>query len=158
MAVLRALVLASLTTLSLWACGSDENAGQTPAAVTPQVGCSKDPRVTPFASGLKAQSTSGRLVAEIINGFPSPPVRGSGDAGMNYWIVRLTMDGGPVQGDIVVLAEMPDHGHKSPKVPKAIPNPDGTYTVDPLFLFMGGVWEISFSVGLEKAMFSLCVE
>lgn len=122
------------------------------------VGCASDPRVKTFATGLQAASASGRLSAEIMNASPSPPQRGAGDAGINTWAMKVLLDGSPPQSDVTVKTLMPDHGHGSPKVPVVTPNGDGTYTVDNIFLFMGGVWEITFTVGTESATFTLCVE
>jgi hypothetical protein len=53
---------------------------------------------------------------------------------------------------------MPDHGHGSPRTPVLTDNGDGTFTLSDLFLFMGGVWQITFAAGTtEKATVSLCV-
>lgn len=131
--------------------------------------CATDPRVTPYAAGLQAKSTTGRLVVEIVDATPSPPVRGEGDAGMNVWKLKITLDGKPVSADAVTVSTyMPDHGHRSPLIPKVTSNGDGTFALTDLYLFMGGVWQITFNVlddaeagadaGSEIATFSLCVD
>lgn len=156
------LAALSLTGLFLACDSSDDNPA--PPAPTPSidaggVGCDSDPRVTPFATGIKAQSASGNLVVELLGADPSPPHRGAGDAGMNAWKVRITSGGQAPTETVTVTTLMPDHGHGSPKVPVLTPNGDGTSAVSDLFLFMGGVWEISFSTSPQEiAKFTFCVD
>ena len=148
-------------TAALLACSGDDasGGGATTGDAGRGVGCSQDPRVKTFAAGMQAKSSSGKLVVEIVNASPSPPQRGAGDAGINAWTVKVTADGQPATGPVEVKALMPDHGHSSPKAPVIAANPDGTFAVTNLFLFMGGVWEISFSTSpQETATFTLCVE
>lgn len=162
---LRPLLLLAATTLfAVPACTSHDDgadhSGHDASAPEGSVGCATDPRVTVFATGMQAKSASGKLVAEIVNATPSPPQRGSGDAGINAWTVKLTLDGAPPAAkDIQITTLMPDHGHGSPKTPVLTANPDGTYAVNDLFFFMAGVWEIIFSTnGQEPATFTICVQ
>lgn len=155
------LAALSLTGVFIACKDDDEPAAPTPA-VTPDggaVGCDNDSRVTPFATGIKATSASGNLVVELLSADPSPPQRGAGDAGMNAWKVRITTGGQTPTEAVTVTTLMPDHGHGSPKVPVLTPNGDGTFTLSDLFLFMGGVWEISFTESPQEiAKFSFCVD
>lgn len=153
------LLAASLATLGACTSHDDTHDGHD-SGTTAAVGCTTDPRVSVFAAGMQAKSASGRLVAEIVNATPSPPQRGSGDAGINAWTMKLTLDGKtPAVADIQIKTLMPDHGHGSPKVPVITANPDGTFTVSELFFFMAGVWEIIFSTnGQEPATFTICVQ
>lgn len=146
----------------LQACGDDtsgHDAHPTPADSGTAVGCSGDSRVTPFALGMQAKSASGKFVVELLNATPSPPQRGAGDAGVNTWTVKITLDGQPPPvSDVTVTSFMPDHGHGSPRSPLLTANGDGTFAVNDLFLFMAGVWEIRFAHPVEGlATFSLCI-
>lgn len=161
----RAATLFALAT-AVAACGDDghenhSSGSSTSSAGSSQAGCANDPRAMAFASGMQVKSASGRLVAEIVTATPSPPQRGAGEAGMNTWTTKLTLDGTkPADGSITVKTYMPEHGHGSPRVPEVTPNADGTYAVTGLYLFMAGLWEISFLAanGSEAAMFSICVQ
>ena len=157
--------------VALAACKGDDGppalAPNSAEASTGDHGCADDSRVTAFAAGLQAKSPSGRVVAEIVNATPSPPERGEGDAGMNTWTMKLTIDGQPPSADALAASTyMPDHGHRSPLIPKLAANGDGTYALTDLYLFMGGVWQISFAPAKDggapdlqdTATFSLCVE
>ncbi len=59
---------------------------------------------------------------------------------------------------------MPDMGHGTSIVPSMTANSDGTYTVQPLYLFMAGVWSITFTTvpasgpGDSAVFFFFCVE
>lgn len=153
------LTLPAIALVAACTGNADSSTTATPAP-SPMVGCMNDPRVTAFASGMAAQSASGTFTAEIVTAAPSPPERGPGDAGMNEWTMRLKINGAPATaGAVTVSTLMPDHGHGSPRVPVVTPNADGTSTVSNLYLFMAGVWEITFLAnGTEPAKFSICVE
>lgn len=143
-------------------CSSDDTRPNEPAAAdgsTTTIGCSADPRVQTFVPGMQAKSNSGRFVAEIASATPSPPQRGAGEAGINTWSLKLTLDGAVPTAPISVKTLMPDHGHGSPRAATVTARQDGTFAVENLFLFMAGVWEITFAAASgETAMFSLCVE
>jgi hypothetical protein len=59
---------------------------------------------------------------------------------------------------------MPDHGHGTAIRPVISPLPDaGNYKVTPLYLFMAGLWEVTFDVttasGAQDAVvFSFCIQ
>ena len=159
-----AFPLALVATVALSGCSSSEPDDHHPPPGNTgdggKLSCMTDPRVTQFAAGLKASSADGKFVVEIVNAEPSPPRRGAGEAGMNVWKVKLTRDGQPLAEMPTITTFMPDHGHGSPKSPVMQQNPDGTLTVNTLFFFMAGVWQITFSPtsAREPATFSLCVE
>lgn len=166
---LRVLTVLMMTAAGAAACSSSSSGdghdghGSTSGGSTGsnQVNCVNDPRVTTFASGMQAKSASGKFVAEIVNASPSPPQRGPGDAGINAWTMKFTLDGAaPPASAITVTTNMPDHGHGSPRIPEITENGDGTFSVNGLYLFMGGVWQITFAAadGAETAMLSICVQ
>jgi len=147
-----------LATIGIVGCSSNDHGDHHAEHDTSvSIGCSGDSRVAPFATGMQAKSVSGRLVAEIVSAAPSPPERGAGDAGINTWTMRLSLDGAPLQGAVSAKAFMPDHAHSSPKVPVVTANGDGTHTLSNLFLFMAGVWEITLTAGNESATITICV-
>lgn len=156
------LLLFACSACALTACSRDDEHGSGPAPSSEVVritSCAKDPRVTPFSAGVQAKSNSGRFLAEVVSASPSPPRRGAGEAGINTWTMRFTLDQAPVTEPVTAETLMPDHGHASPKTPTVTANADGTHTVGDLFLFMGGVWEITFATGAtERATLSICVE
>lgn len=160
---IRALLPIVLLTAAGCSSSSGAETSEPAGDAGPSIGCATDPRVKTFAANLKATSADGKFVIEILNAEPSPPRRGAGDAGMNVWKVKVTRDGQPVTEQPTVTTYMPDHAHGSPKVPVVVPNSDGTFTVNTLFFFMAGVWEIKFSPTAvveptTLAMFSLCVQ
>ena len=161
--MLRAHAVLLAASLSFVGCSDADPPAQQSGndASGPAVGCSQDSRVATFASGLSASGLAKRLTVTILNGDPSPPRRGPGEAGMNVWKVELKIDGQPVDPkDVTISTKMPDHGHGSPKVPVLAANADGTFNVTNLFFFMGGVWETTFAStkANEQATITLCVE
>jgi hypothetical protein len=143
------------------ACSTDDKA---PAAAPAthdagEVSCANDSRVKPFAAGMQAKSTSGKLVVDLVNASPSPPQSGTGDAGINTWTLKITVDGQTPKDAVTVTTLMPDHGHGSPMKPVLTANPDGTSTLSDLFLFMGGVWQITFTESPQEfATFAICLD
>lgn len=162
----RAAVISLISVLTLAgasaACEDDKDSPSTAATGDAAAGisCARDSRVKPFATGMEAKSTSGKLVAQILDASPSPPQRGGGDAGVNEWTLKLTSDGqAPDAKAVTVSTLMPDHGHGSPRVPVLTANGDGTYALSDIFLFMAGVWEISLQTSpQETATFTICVD
>src|SRR5689334_5219948 len=119
---LRAAVISLISVLALGSAACDDDKDSASDGGTGQtsegIGCTKDSRVKPFAAGMEAKSSSGKLVVQVLNASPSPPQRSSGDAGINSWTLKLTNDGqAPAPETITVSTLMPDHGHGSPRVP-----------------------------------------
>jgi hypothetical protein len=56
---------------------------------------------------------------------------------------------------------MPHHGHGTSQ-PSLTPNADGTYTIDGLYLYMVGLWEVVLSAKAgavtDTATFAFCVD
>ena len=87
----------------------------------------------------------------------------------NTWTLKiLDASGQPVKDAVLTFPKqshpsdpwMPDHSHGA--VPaKAVNNNDGTYTVAPLYFFMGGIWStyISAQSGsvTDSTTFTFCV-
>ena len=145
--------------VSLAACGSST---VTPPADAGNVviDCTKDPRVAQYAPNLTVTSASGALDFILLNSNPAPPA-----AETNVWSIKITSSSGVSQPNITatVLPFMPDMGHGTSIVPSMTSNGDGTYAVQPLYLFMAGVWTITFTTvpasgPSDSAVFFFCVE
>jgi hypothetical protein len=145
---------------SLAACGSSAVLTPTDAGNNQVIDCTKDPRVATYAPNLSVTSASGALDFILLSSNPAPPASET-----NVWLMRITNTSGVNQPDLVanVLPFMPDMGHGTSIVPSMTPNTDGTYTVQPLYLFMAGVWSITFTTvpasgPSDSAVFFFCVE
>lgn len=158
--------LSALVVLVLAACSSSDGGENTSSSSSSSgsssgaVGCKNDPRITTMSQGLSAKSASGAFTAEIIAADPATPRRGAGEAGMNVWTMKLSLDGQTIGDAATVTTFMPDHGHGSPKTPVIQPNGDGTAKVSTIFFFMAGVWQVTVTPNArrEPATFTLCVE
>lgn len=110
-----------------------------------------------YASNLSATGPQ-RLQVVLVDASPQPPARGT-----NTWKVKvLDPSGNPAQG--VTLAAkpfMPDHGHGTSVQPMVTANADGTFDVAPVYLFMPGLWQITFDIktttSTDSVVFSFCI-
>lgn len=58
--------------------------------------------------------------------------------------VRIERDDAPVEAvELLVRADMPEHGHGMNVEPRALRRPDGSYRVRGLLLHMAGRWELA---------------
>jgi hypothetical protein len=155
------LLVSCFCAVSLAACGSST---PPPAVVTPTdagfIDCTTDPRVLQYAPNLTVTSASGALDFILLNSNPAPPA-----AETNVWAMKITNSSGVSQPDVTanVVPFMPDMGHGTSIVPSMTSNGDGTYAVQPLYLFMAGVWTITFTTvpasgPSDSAVFFFCVE
>src|SRR6185295_7599560 len=95
------------------------------------------------APALSHASADASLTLELMTADPAPPARGT-----NSWNVRLTDgSGAPISGvALEVTPFMPDHGHGTSVVPTVTAGDDGTYAIQGLYLFMPGVWRVTFAL------------
>ena len=149
----------------LCACSSESShAGHEGAAggTGSSVGCSASDGDV-YTDGLKKLGAAGQLEFELVSSTPAPPALND-----NRFIVRVTDgDGAPVEGDLSVALDMPEHGHPSPEQPAISFDPDRqTFTLDPMRLFMVGLWRITFSFASadadapvdDSAVFEFCID
>jgi hypothetical protein len=78
------------------------------------------------------------------------------------------MDGAAVTGDLFASLKMPDHGHPTQVQPVVTFDAStATYTIDPAFLFMPGVWRLQFDayaegsdagVPLDTGVYQFCIQ
>lgn len=120
--------------------------------------CEAEDRDDAFAVGLS--KSSALFTATFVSANPAPPFKGD-----NSWIVDFTDPEGValVEPTITVVPMMPDHGHGTPVVAAVSPTTTaGRYTIEPVNLFMAGLWEITLDVTVggeqDSVVFSFCVE
>lgn len=132
--------------------------------------CAEETRATPYQPGMSVTSRDGRFVVKVLdstwtdasgNVISEPPAKGN-----NVWTLEVddaaTLQ--PVDGlQINVTPKMPDHRHGT-KTVAVTPAGGGVYTLNPLYLYMVGYWEITLDVtdaagatAPDSAMFHLCV-
>ena len=110
-----------------------------------------------FSIGVERAGTS--LTLAIHDAMPSDPIRGD-----NAWTVAISKDGEMQPGAAIeVKPWMPDHGHGTPVKIEITDMGEGQYMLDPLNLFMAGLWEVHLDVTLEdgtneELVFHACVE
>ena len=118
--------------------------------------CATDPRVDTYTANMQKPSAMKTFTATLVSSDPAPPVRGG-----NTWILKLTdASGKPMAGVMPsVVPFMPDHGHGSTVKPTIMDSGDGSYTIDNVYLFMGGVWRVTIvpTGSADSVAFFFCV-
>jgi hypothetical protein len=179
-----ALVVGAGLVLGVSGCGSSATPGPAvDAAVTPSEGgggpspsdggedlfdpdadvfipCSTDTRADHYMAGMQKTGPKG-VTLTLVSSDPGPPIKGT-----NTWTILVADSGKMPQSGatLKVLPYMPDHKHGSPA--KAVISPltdPGQYKVTPLYLFMAGLWEVTFDVttasGMQDAVvYRFCIE
>jgi hypothetical protein len=115
-----------------------------------------------FTVGLEKMGQGGTLDFKLLSATPSPPARGD-----NSWVVQInqTASGAaPLEGaQLQVTPFMPAHQHGSPIMVQITPMPDaGQYKLEPVNLWMPGVWETtiraSAGTSTDSAVYKFCIE
>ena len=164
---LSLLVGASAALGVLSGCSSNSEAsGGTDGALMSDaaIGCVGDPRGEAFTPNLTHKGDSGTLSFVIAGSNFTPPAVDN-----NTWTLKvLDATGQPVKDAVLTFPKqshpsdpwMPDHTHGALPA-KAVNNNDGTYTVAPLYFFMGGIWStyVSAQSGslTDSTTFTFCV-
>jgi hypothetical protein len=116
------------------------------------VDCSKESRAKPYAPGTVERSSGGQLDVTLVenlpgaadaNNAPGPWVKGS-----NTWRIKIDdLTGAPVAGlGIQTVPRMPDHGHGTSITPLTTDEGGGDYVISPLYLYMGGYWQVTLNI------------
>jgi hypothetical protein len=129
--------------------------------------CAADTRGETFTPGLEKMGSTQAFDYKLMSVDPAPPSRGD-----NTWVVQISqMSNNVVAGPATNLADtmtvtpfMPDHQHGSPievQISEDPANP-GSYTFDPVNLWMPGVWETTIAIpnsagALDKAKYTFCL-
>lgn len=124
--------------------------------------CKTETRAVPYEPGLSRPSTAGQSTIVLLTSEPGPPVKGSND-----WTIEILDTSGAPESGLAITAKpfMPDHGHGTSVTPVITPvsGKAGTYLVSPLYLYMPGYWEVTFTwqpaTGAEagSAVFPICI-
>jgi hypothetical protein len=128
------------------------------------VSCVDDPRVDTYTAELEKPGANGVLTFELVSSDPAPPAKDG-----NTWVVMVKdANGAPLGGDLGVALLMPDHGHTTQVPPVVTFEPStNAYTIDPVYLFMPGVWRIELdyygdsgmdAAPIDEAAFDFCIE
>ena len=136
----------------------------TPPAEETSHNCVVDTRGEVYMPGLDHAEAMADF--KLVSANPAPPSRGD-----NTWVVQINAMAAGVVGDPMVGLEndmsvtpfMPDHQHGSPVDASITPvdGMPGQYTLDPVNLWMPGVWQttIAFSTGTAtaKTIYTFCL-
>jgi len=162
-ATLSLLIAASC---SLCACSSQAPATGDPAATAgatgSKVGCSSSDGDV-YVAGMRKPGAAGRFDFTLVSSTPAPPA-----LDYNQFVLQVSnADGSAVAGELSVVLEMPEHGHRSPTTPEiSFDAESGAFLLDPMDLFMVGLWRITFSFQgaldgatvADSAVFEFCID
>lgn len=106
----------------------------------------------PYAPGTVVRSTDGNFGVDLLENHPGaadvndPPatwVKGS-----NTWIVQVSDAAGQALSGLAIQAvpRMPEHNHGTSITPLTTDEGGGKYTISPLYLYMGGHWQITLTI------------
>jgi hypothetical protein len=142
---MRSTVLAIVMAGAAVACSSSSSGGGTAtgddAAV---IGCGGDSRAQSYAADMGQMGTSGVFRFVLVSATPQPVTTGT-----ETWVLKITTASGAAVTDATFPSTpstpnprpwMPEHGHGTSEV-TVTNNHDGTYTFNPMYLFMEGLWE-----------------
>jgi hypothetical protein len=107
------------------------------------IGCQGDLTVQTYSPGMGQMGTDGNFRFELVSATPTPVTTGT-----EVWVIKITDAGGtPVTDATFPVSTLPNprpwmpyHGHGTATV-TVTNNHDGTYTFNPMYLFMEGLWE-----------------
>lgn len=153
--IVRQLLPLSAALLFALGCGGN---GQTMPMITSTdanvVSCEKDPRIDGYVANLTKMATSGQWKVTLLQSDPGPPIKG-----INNWMVKVEDAAGNPMSNAALAATpcMPDHGHGTSVHAVVTPQSNGTTAVMPLYLFMAGVWRVSFTIDAnDPVLMSSC--
>lgn len=138
----RSVVFRAFFGVALWitlgACSGDSSDPEAGATSSDTVSCEQDPRLDAYQD-LAKTGDLGVLSFRLAQADPAPPAKGN-----NTFHLDITdASGTPVAGALKVDLKMPDHGHGTSVKPTVSFDPARSeWSVDPLYLFMPGVWRI----------------
>jgi hypothetical protein len=114
-----------------------------------------------YMAGMEKEGENGKFTVVLVSSDPEPAeLTANGDY---EWTIKiLDSSGDPVDdADVNSTPMMPAMGHGTPRQETVTNNGDGTYTLMPVNLFMGGLWEITIVVDsggeTDNVTFSFCI-
>lgn len=123
-------------------------------------GCEAEERDDEYTLGLEKSGAVVRV--QFVDAMPAPPDRGD-----NTWTLRVLdlATGEPMQ-DVALVVDpyMPDHMHSTSIPVQVTPMEEpGVVQLDPVNLFMPGLWQVKLAFVLpeqqsDRVVFSFCVD
>jgi len=112
-----------------------------------------------YAAGTAKTGTMGKYTFTLVQAAPAPPgING------NVWTLRVADASGaaPPASALSAVPYMPLMGHGTGQVPQFAANADGTFAVSNIYLFMNGLWTVTYvearSHTAESAPTSRCLK
>ncbi len=151
------------------ACSSSSSSAGTssPGEDSGVIGCGGDPRAQTYSAGMGQMGTSKVFKFELVSATPAPETP---DPPTEIWVVRILDTTGKPVTDATFPSTpstpnprpwMPEHGHGTSEV-TVTNNHDGTYTFDPMYLYMAGLWETDIVVesggSTDSTKFFFCLQ
>ncbi len=161
------VILMAGAALACFACSSSSSSSgtSTPGDDSGVIGCGGDQRAQNYSADMGQMGTSKVFKFELVSATPQPVTTGT-----EVWVVKiLTASGAPVTDATFPSTPstpnprpwMPEHGHGTSLV-TVTNNHDGTYTFDPMYLFMEGLWETDIVVesggSTDSTKFYFCLQ
>jgi len=177
-----AFAAASVSILACTSTTTLQGVNATDAAPTDtgETDCTTDPLAEMYAANMQQVGAAGALNFALVKSLSLSPqcqmVEGPPTLGSNTWIIKVldktgapvtnatfpAMSNWPAGWPVGVYPYMPHHGHGSSAWPTITDNQDGTYTIDNVYLFMGGLWQITINAksatSTDSAVFGFCVQ
>jgi hypothetical protein len=162
--------------------GTQQGGNATDAAPsdTGIVDCTTDPLAETYSPSMEQAGAGGALKFVLLKSLSvsaqGQMVDGPPALGSNTWILKvLDKSGAPATGamfppqsswpagwPVGVYPFMPHHGHGSSAWPTVTNNMDGTYTIDNVYLYMAGLWQVTINATsggqTDSAVFGFCVQ
>jgi hypothetical protein len=111
-----------------------------------------------YMAGMEKEGINGRFTVVLVSSDPEPMERGDYE-----WTIRILDDEDAVvtDADVNSTPMMPAMGHGTPVNENVTNNGDGTYTLTPVNLFMGGLWVVTIDVEAggetDNVEFAFCI-
>lgn len=98
----------------------------------------------PYQAGMSVTSETRAFTVKLLSSTPGPPIKGQ-----NSWVVEIddSASGAPLdEVEVTASPFMPDHQHPTTRRVVVTPTGSGTYTLNPVYLYMSGYWEVSLKI------------
>jgi YtkA-like protein len=118
--------------------------------------CADEPRAAPYVKGMSVTSSAGAFTVKLLENTFTDPAGTHSEApakGVNVWTIEVqdAATAAPVDGiSMAVTPRMPDHAHGTRAVGITSLGA-GTYTLDPVYLYMAGFWQVSVEIHVPPA-------
>jgi YtkA-like len=138
---------ASLVALvvGMGACSSG-GGGSTATQDSGAIGCQTEGET--YAQDMVKAGTKGMYTFTLVTAAPAPP-----GLDTNVWTMKVVDATGqpPPASELSAVPYMPQMGHGTGQIPQFMSNADGSFTVSNIYLFMDGLWTVTFDVTTPPA-------